>query len=140
LNTLDQNTVGKTKLGLVDYTASFFANYTFLDDALKGFSAGGGVTFTGRRYVGDFGAPDGSPKFRYYGSAQKSTSVVFAYETKLGRIPVRFALNIDNVLNDKDPIITGYHWGWVDAAGKSIANGYLLPAPRTYRLSARFMF
>lgn len=139
-NTLDQNSVGKTKLGLVDYTASVFANYTFLEDTLKGFSVGGGVAFTGKRYVGDYGAPDGSPKFPYFGSSQTSTSLVLAYETKIRAIPVRFALNIDNVLNDKDPIITSYHWGWVDESGHSIPNGYILPAPRTFRLSARLTF
>jgi hypothetical protein len=139
-NTLDQNTVGKTKIGLVDYTASFFANYTFLNDALKGFSLGGGVAFTGRRYVGEFGAPDGQPKFPYYGSAQRSTSAVIAYDTKIGRFPTRIALNVDNVLGDDDPVITSYHWGWVDQAGHSIANGYYLPAPRTFRLSARMTF
>jgi len=139
-NTLDQNTVGKTKLGLVDYTASVFALYTFTDNSLKGFSLGGGVAKTGKQYVGDFGAPDGQPKFPYYGSVRTTTSLVLAYETKLQRIPVRLALNVDNVLDDKDPIITGYHWGWVDAAGHSIANAYYLPAPRTFRLSARFSF
>jgi outer membrane receptor protein involved in Fe transport len=139
-NTLDQNTAGKIKGGLVDYTASFFANYTFLGENLKGFSVGGGMTFTGKQYVGDYGAPDGSPKFPYYGSARQTTAAVFAYDTKFGKIPAHFALNIDNVLDEKDPLITSYHWGWVDNANHSIPNGYILPAPRSYTLTARFTF
>jgi outer membrane receptor protein involved in Fe transport len=138
--TLDQNTAGKTKTGLVDYTASIFAHYMFPGESLKGWSIGGGMTYTGKQYVGDFGAPDGQPKFPHYGSARKSTSAVIAYETKLGKIPTRFALNIDNVLDDRDPIITGYHWGWVVSPGNATPNAYLLPAPRTFKFSARFSF
>ncbi len=134
---LDQNLAGKTKTGLVDYTLSFFANYTFTNEALKGFSAGGGFTYTGKQYVGDFGAPDGQTKFAHYADKRVSTSLVFAYETKLGKIPTRFALNIDNVFDDKDPIVTGYHWGWVTSPGKAVASSYDLPPPRTFRLSMR---
>lgn len=140
LNTINQNTVGKIKTGLVDYTASVFANYTFSDGPLDGFSIGGGVARTGKQYVGDFGAPDGQPKFPYYGSPRTSTSLVLAYETKFQGFPLRLALNVENVLDDTDPLITGYHWGWVDSSGHSIANAYALPAPRTFRLSARFSF
>ena len=139
-NTLDQNVAGRTKIGLVDYTASIFANYSFGHETLNGFSVGGGVAFTGKQYVGQFGAPDGQPKFPYYGSAQRSTTLVLAYQTKISSYPVRFALNVDNVLDQKDPIITGYHFGWVDAAGHNIPNGYILPAPRTFRLTARVTF
>ncbi|HUG12560.1 MAG TPA: hypothetical protein VMM36_16205, partial [Opitutaceae bacterium] len=138
--TLDQNTAGKTKTGLVDYTASIFAHYMFAGDSLKGWSIGGGMTYTGKQYVGDFGAPDGQTKFPHYGSARKSTNAVIAYETKLGSIPTRFALNIDNVLDDRDPIITGYHWGWVVSPGNATPNAYILPAPRTFKFSARFSF
>lgn len=139
-NTLDQNIAGKTKVGVVDYTASFFAHYTVPGDSLKGLSFGGGMTFTGKQYVGDFGAPDGQTKFPHYGSARKTTSAVVAYETKFGKVPTRFALNIDNVLDNQDPIITGYHWGWIVSPGNAVPNGYFLPAPRTFKLSARFTF
>ena len=139
-NTLNQNLAGKTKTGLVDYTFSAFANYTFAAEPLKGFSVGGGFAYTGKQYVGDFGAPDGQTKFAHYGDERVTTSAVFAYETKVGGIPARFALNIDNVLDDTDPIITGYHWGWVTSPGHAVPNAYLLPAPRTFKLTARFTF
>ncbi len=137
---LDQNLAGKTKTGLVDYTLSFFAHYTFRNETLKGFSTGGGFTQTGKQYVGDFGAPDGQTKFAHFADKRVTTSAVFAYETKIQGIPARFALNIDNVLDDTDPIVTGYHWGWVTAPGKAVPNAYILPSPRTFRLSARFTF
>ena len=140
LNTLNQNLAGKTKVGLADYTVSFFANYTFDTETLKGFSAGAGFTFTGERYVGDFGAPDGQTKFPHYADEILTTNAVLAYETKIGKFPARFQLNVDNVLDDTDPIVTSYHWGWVYSPGVAVPNGYMLPAPRTFRLSARFAF
>ncbi len=140
LGILNQNLAGKTKTGLVDYTMSFFALYTFSNDTLAGFSAGGGFTYTGKRYVGDFGAPDGQTKFPHFADEQLTTTAVLAYDTKLGEIPVRLQLNVDNVLDDRDPIVTGYHWGWVYAPGQAVPNDYILPAPRTFRLSARFSF
>lgn len=139
-NTLEQNTAGKKKIGLVDYTVSLFANYSFLEGRLDGFSIGGGFAYTGEQYVGQFGAPDGQPKFDHYGDTRLSTNLVLAYETTLGSIPARFQLNVDNVLDDTDPIVTGYHWGWVTSPGHAVANGYILPAPRTFRLSARLSF
>ncbi len=139
-NTLAQNVAGKTKTGLVDYTASVFANYTFLGETLKGFSVGGGIAYTGEQYVGEFGAPDGQPKYAHYGDARLTTNLVLAYETKLGEIPARFQLNVDNVLDDRDPVVTGYHWGWITSPGRAVANGYFLPSPRTFRLSARLSF
>jgi outer membrane receptor protein involved in Fe transport len=139
-NTLDQNVAGKTKTGLVDYTASIFANYSFLGDTLKGFSIGGGLAYTGEQYVGEYGAPDGQPKFAHYSDDRLATNMVLAYEMKIGDIPARFQLNIDNVLDDKDPIVTSYHWGWIVSPGHAMPNGYILPAPRTFRLSARFTF
>ena len=139
-NTLDQNTAGKTKIGLVDYTVSMFAHYTFQSESLDGWSVGGGLAYTGPQYVGEFGAPDGQPKFAHYGDSRLSTSLVLAWETQLGDIPTRLQLNVDNVLDDRDPVVTGYHWGWITAPGRAVANGYMLPAPRTFRFSARFSF
>lgn len=139
-NTLAQNAAGKTKTGLVDYTASVFANYTFRTGRLDGFSVGGGVAYTGEQYVGEYGGRDGEQKYPYYGDKRVSTNLVLAYETKLMQRPLRLALNVDNVFDDTDPIITGYHWGWTDTSGRSIANSFILPSPRTFKLTARLTF
>lgn len=133
-NALAQALPGAKNQGLVKYTASFFANYTFADDVLKGFSAGAGVAYTGKSYAGIFDTKT------YYGSTVTSTNAVIAYETKLGGFPMRIALNIDNVLGRNSPVITSYHWGYTGTDGMHIADGYYLPAPRTVRLTARFTF
>lgn len=131
---LDNAKPGVVQTGSVEFTASLFANYTFTGDALKGLSLGGGVARTGQKYAGIF------DKKETWADAVTSTSAVIAYETKLGKIPARFALNVDNVLGDDDPIITGYHWGYRSQNGGLVADQFYLPAPRTFRLSARFTF
>jgi outer membrane receptor protein involved in Fe transport len=131
---LDQNTAGMTKTGLVRYTANLFANYTFLDDALKGYSIGAGVAETGRQYLTSI---DGQ---KWYSSSRVTANAVLAYETTFGRVRARFALNIDNVFNKRDPIITSYDGAWKDGAGRPIPNGYYFQTPRTFRFWARFTF
>jgi outer membrane receptor for monomeric catechols len=133
-NTLDQALPGAKNPGLVKYTASVFANYTFTDDVLKGFSVGGGLAYTGKSYAATY------DKQEYYGSKVRNSSLVLAYETKFRSIPTRIALNVDNVLGDEDPVVTSYHWGYVDSAGTHIKDGYYLPAPRSFRLSVQLTF
>jgi outer membrane receptor for ferric coprogen and ferric-rhodotorulic acid len=123
-----------TKTGLVRYTANLFANYTFLDDALKGYSIGAGVAKTGRQYLTSI---DGQ---KWYSSSRVTANAVLAYETTFGRVRARFALNIDNVFNKRDPIITSYDGAWKDGAGRPIPNGYYFQTPRTFRFWARFTF
>ena len=131
---LNQSTPGTRQERMVDYTASIFANYTFTQDTLNGFSIGAGASRTGQSYAATY------EKREYFGSDIKNTYAVLAYETRMGRARVRFALNIENVLGDEDPIITSYHWGYTDQAGTHIPDGYYFQNPRTYRLSARFTF
>ncbi|HWA88074.1 MAG TPA: TonB-dependent receptor plug domain-containing protein [Opitutus sp.] len=131
---LDNNLAGSTKTGLVKYTANVFANYTFLDGALKNFSAGAGVAQTGRQYLTTIGGS------KWYSSTRTITSAVVAYEFDLRNIRTRIALNVDNLFNKRDPIITSYDGGWKDAAGAPIPNGWYFQTPITFRLSARLMF
>lgn len=130
--TLDNNVAGKTVVGTTKYVANIFANYTFMNDKLKGLSIGGGVSRTGKQY---------STVIRnetYYRAERTTTNMVIAYSTKFGGIPTRIALNVLNVLDDKDPVITSYDGSWRDSAGRAIPNGYFLPAPRTFKLTASF--
>ena len=133
-NALDQALPGATEGGLVKFTANFFANYSFTDDTLKGLSLGGGVACTGKSYSSIM---DGET---YYGSKVINTNAVIAYEMKIRGIPARFQLNIDNVLDRTDPIITSYHWGYTGTDGKHVADGYFLPSPRLIKLSVRLTF
>ncbi len=131
---LAQATGGNPQQGQVDYTASLFANYTFTGGAVEGLSVGAGGTFTGRRYL--LSAND----IVQYGNSLKSFNAVIAYDTKIGRTGVRLALNIDNIFDYDDPLIAGYHWGYVDESGRRVQESYYFQAPRTFRLSARFTF
>jgi outer membrane receptor protein involved in Fe transport len=125
---------GNPQQGQVDYTAALYANYSFMNDALKGWSVGAGATFTGRSYLLTANNQE------YYGTSFKSFNTVIAYETRLWGADVRFALNVDNILDEDDPIVTSYHWGYEDESGRRIRDGYYFQNPRTFRLSARFTF
>lgn len=131
---LDNARPGVVQAGSVKYTASLFAHYTFTNDTLKGLGVGAGATKTGRLYSGQFDNREA------WADAVTTTSASISYETKLAGYPARFALNVDNVLGDEDPIITGYHWGYRDQSGGLVADRFYLPAPRTLRLSARLTF
>lgn len=131
---LVQSTAGTPQEQSVDYTASFFANYTFSDTVLKGWSVGAGGSYTGKKYLATY---DG---IKYYGDALDTYNAVIAYETRFGRVHARFALNVDNVFDASDPVVTSYHWGYTDPSGRHIRDGYYFQAPRTFRLSARFTF
>jgi outer membrane receptor protein involved in Fe transport len=133
-NTLTQAREGAPQNGLVDYTASFFANYTFTGSDLRGLSIGGGASFTGKRYLGSFNNED------YFGNAIRSFNALLAYQWKMGDTDVRIALNVDNLLDADDPIISSYHWGFTDRNGREVPDGYYYQNPRTFRLSARFTF
>ena len=127
--TLDNNVAGRTVAGTTKYVANIFANYTFAAGTLKGFSVGGGVSRVGPQY---------STVIRnetYYRAARNTTNLALGYATRLSGIPTRFALNVSNVLDDKDPVITSYDGSWRDTNGRAIANGYFLPAPRTVKFT-----
>jgi outer membrane receptor protein involved in Fe transport len=132
--TLNNNVAGATKTGLVKYTLNAFANYTFLEGALRGFSIGGGFAQTGRQYVSTIA------NVKRYSSQRRTANAVLAFETRFREHDVRFALNVDNVFDKRDPIVTSYDGGWKDPAGNPISNGYYFQSPRTFRLTARVGF
>jgi outer membrane receptor protein involved in Fe transport len=132
--TLDNNVAGRTRTGLVKYTSNVFANYSFSEGALRGLSVGGGIARTGRNYVSTI------RNTRYYRDELTTTSLRLGYSTKLRGFPTRFALNVDNVLDDRDPLVSTFDGGYRDTNGVAIPNGFILPSPRTIKFSARFTF
>jgi len=76
----------------------------------------------------------------YYRGEQLTTSMRLGYTTRLRGIPVRLALNVENVLDDRDPIVSTFDGGYRDSNGVAIPNGFILRAPRTIKFSARFTF
>ncbi len=132
--TLDNNLAGRTVAGTTKYVANIFANYSFLEGPLKGYSIGAGVSRTG---------PQFSTIIRnetYRRAARNLTNLSLAYSTKIRSIPTRFALNVTNLLGDEDPIITSYDGSWRDANGRAIANGFSLPSPRTFKFTVGLTF
>ncbi|MBI5766845.1 MAG: TonB-dependent receptor plug domain-containing protein [Verrucomicrobia bacterium] len=132
--TLDNNVAGRTRTGLVKYTSNVFANYTFSEGALKGLSFGTGAARTGRTYVATI------RNTLYYRGEQTTTSLRVGYNTRALGFPTRLALNVENVLDDQDPIVSTFDGGYRDTSGVAIANGFILRAPRTIKFSARFTF
>ena len=132
--TLDNNVAGRTRTGLVRYTSNVFANYTVSEGSLRGFSFGGGLARTGRTYVSTI------RNTKYYRGEQTSSSLRLGYQTKFRGVPTRLALNVDNVLDDRDPIVSTFDGGYRDSNGVAIANGFILRAPRTIKFSTRFTF
>lgn len=132
--TLDNNVAGRTRTGLVRYTSNVFANYSFTEGSLRGLSLGGGFARTGRTYVATI------RNTFYYRDEQLTTSFRAGYTTKVFSVPTRFALNVENVFDDRDPIVSTFDGGYRDTNGVAIANGFILRAPRTIKLSARFTF
>ncbi len=131
---LDENLAGDTKTGLVDYTANVFANYTFRGNAVEGLSIGAGAARTGAQYINMI------DDVMRYSSVRTTVNAVIAYETEFRDIGVRVALNVENVLNERDPIVTSYDGAWKDGSGNPIPNGYYFQTPRTFRLTARLSF
>ena len=133
-NVLDQARPGALQQQSVDYTASIFAHYTFLGEFLKGFSIGGGVSKIGKTVAGTYNNES------YYGDSVTYTHAVIAYETTFGDVNARFALNVENLFDEDDPIVTGYHWGYRDRDGRQVKEAYYFQDPRTIRLTATFTF
>jgi outer membrane receptor protein involved in Fe transport len=130
---------GKGLIGFRKYKWNFFSRYTFEQPMLKGLFVGGGYVFQSQMTIGAY--PDGSTMF---GGKTGTGSALLGYETKIGRFPVRFQLNVLNVFNNTAPII---YRRAIDGAyylpGKT---DYLLPLsliypdPRSWRLSADLSF
>lgn len=133
-NALDQAKPGAKQDGQLRYTAAFFANYSFDSQTLKGFEIGGGASYAAKPYAAVF---DGE---EYFGDSRLTTNMTLQYHTKVAGKPLHLALYIDNVLDDQDPWVTSYHWGYTDQSGRHINDGYIVPVPRTFRLAARLEF
>src|SRR5690606_21010489 len=129
------NEAGKDKVGLVDYTANIFATYTIVTEGpWRGLSIGGGVSQIGEQYVGEVAGEQA------YSSKRLTTQFVLGYRTSIGENPLRLALNVDNVLNDRDAIVTSYDGTWRDLGGNPVASGFYQPRPRTFKFTASMTF
>jgi iron complex outermembrane recepter protein len=110
------------------HTVTLWTKYTFTSDALKGWSIGGGGQYMSERpYVTGFTIDgtgvntkdeNGRPKpLKLYTNEQYTVSALLEYRTKIGDYNTRFALNVNNLLDDTK------------------LYGYLYAPGRSYRLS-----
>lgn len=93
---------GVTRRQLREYTGSVFSAYTFRSDRkwLNDFTAGLGVRYRGQPVVGYRNGTES-----IYGKSETLVNLMFAKTLRLRDRRVRLQANLDNVLNDNDPII-----------------------------------
>lgn len=114
------------------HTVSFWTRYSFTNDAMKGWTIGGGGQYMSERpYVTGFTIDgtsivvyeDGRPKpLKLYTDKQYTFSAMVEYRKKFGDYDTRFALNVDNLFDDKK------------------LYGYLYAPGRSYRFSVSTRF
>jgi outer membrane receptor protein involved in Fe transport len=95
---------GRTLNGTVKWSSSIFVNYIFNSGPLKGLSLGTGANLYGKRVIGN---EYGRAMDYVYAESYHIMTAMAAYNTKIGKIPVTFQLNVSNLLDYADPIFTG---------------------------------
>lgn len=121
---------------LVKSTFSFFGTYIFTNDALRGFSVGGGATVLGKQYGRVTDLVNGQ---RILSPGYTLFNAMVAYETHVPiashRVRTKFQLNVDNLLGNDKLIYRSYQ-----AYGSSLAQPMEYDAiePRRFTLSVTF--
>jgi outer membrane receptor protein involved in Fe transport len=114
-DTRDQN--HKELAGVPQFQFSVFNKYTFSEGNLKGLGLGAGFSYESSQF------PDPSLDFGFRYPSFYLVDALVTYRHEIGKIPVNFSLNVNNVL-DKH-----YNSGRVGVG-----------APRTWKLSASVQF
>ena len=120
---------GRALNNQADYTANVFGNYSFAAGGLKGVSLGGGASFVGRRIIGNqiTNAFDYIKAPAYY-----TTTATVGYGFKVFARQLRLQLNINNLLDYKDPYYTGIR----TLSGRNYRDAFYYIEPRKFILSA----
>lgn len=152
--TLDSAAVGARVLQTPDYRWNFYTSYSVHTGRLKGLSFGGGMNGIGPAKVGthnpnilfDTTAPTNEQR-RIAGLTEIKSKDYYtmaarlAYTFNMYKVRTTMQLNVNNVLDTKDP-----RWRstttYTDRAGvlQEDYNSYIYQNPRTYILSATFNF
>ena len=102
--------------------------YSFSDGPFKGLSLGGGPTRVGEQNIRTGGALT-SPAYTTW-------SALAAYQMNISRYPVRFQLNVDNLLDNDALVFTDFN----TVSGVNQGSGFYFLAPRKFVLSATIKF
>lgn len=121
---------GRSLDGTYRYRLNLFGVYTFADGILDGVSIGGGANVFGRQQIGN----QPNKAFAYiYDKEYYTVTGTASYRTKIMGQPVKFQLNISNLLDYRDPIFkrtTVYQ-------GAAYRNSFNYLEPRNVTLTVR---
>lgn len=120
-NAFNGTTNGTLQNGLERHRVNLAGSYRFTDGILKGFATNAGVIYRGHRKIGSRDArlkfQTTSPTIAQTAEAAydylwtDSTYTVTAgvnYTRKFGKVQARFQINVDNLLNNDEPLWNGY--------------------------------
>lgn len=157
-NALEGIAKGATSNNTFRQSANFYGTYTFTQGPVKGLSVGGGGNYRGTRKIGNrdarlkFGvttptaAQIREAAFDYLRAPSTFTATMHAsYDYRISqKIRARFQLNVSNLFDNDDLVITNY--GTYNAGGlganpltQTDSNFYYLD-PRKFTLTATFSF
>jgi iron complex outermembrane recepter protein len=125
--------VGVGKLGNRRHKYSAFTKYSFSSGPLKGAYVGGGYKHQSKMFTG----PHQLTGEWLYGNSYWSADALAGYTVqglKKGR-KLSFQLNIFNVFNERDPLVTRY-----DSTNPNLVFREVVRAPSTWRLTTNFEY
>jgi len=122
------------------YRANFYATYSAYSGRLNGLQFGGGVNLVGPAKVGS-----GATSFDYlYASSYYLVSAHVGYSFNIGKARASVQLNVNNLLNQNDPIALSYGnyrvGGITTNPNNFVPNSFRFSDPRQAILSARISF
>jgi iron complex outermembrane recepter protein len=122
---------GRGAIGNRRFKGNVFTRYDFSQSWLRGLYVGGGYRYQSRMLIGRIAS---TGALQYAGSVVR-TDALIGYRCKLpsNRGRANFQLNVDNVLDDTDPVILRY-----TAAG--FVRRFTVQEPRTFRFSTTLQF
>jgi outer membrane receptor for monomeric catechols len=137
---LANNATFATANNFTKYRANFYGTYSFYRGKLKGLSIGGGTNLVGPAKVGS-----GATPFNYlYADSYFLLSSNISYNVPLGRRSLRLQVNVNNILDEDEPVTTtfgAYRVGGIAANPPTFApNGFRLHDPRQFIFSATMTF
>lgn len=126
---------GGTKMGSRRHKVSFFTRYNFSSGWLNGAYIGGGYRYQSKMYVGRSPVDRSILWTPSFWDADLLAGYALRHGLGKGR-RVSFQLNVFNLFDDRDPLITRYQF----VGGEKLIFRSVPVSPRTWRLSINFEF
>lgn len=126
---------GVSARGLSKHKANLWAKWSFQkgDGPLAGWEIGGGLRYNSPKIL-NYTTTNPATREAIFGNSTKTFDMMIGYGTRLfGKVPTRFQLNVWNVFDEDDYILT-------TALRDGTPYRYVYRDPRDIRLSAEFRF